>query len=67
MEDWTKNIQMTADDYRKFTDMMLRVQNGEDVERECPFCGGRVAALESEEKKTVIGCDSCDMRIILER
>ena len=34
-----------------------------EAERRCPFCGGRDGLMEQENGHTVIGCDSCDMRI----
>ncbi len=64
--DWTKNCSPQTVDVQKFTDMMQMVRAGEQIEWKCPFCGGKVGLISQDEHLTVIGCDSCDMRINLE-
>ena len=50
----------------EFVSKMEALKAGKKVNWICPFCGGNVTLLEQESSHTVIGCDSCDMRIQLE-
>ena len=58
-EDWTI-------DTAAFVDRMQAVKAGKKIEWKCVFCGGNVGLIARDDTKTVIGCDSCDMRIDLE-
>ena len=53
-------------DTMKFVNMMQEVKSGKKIDWACPFCGGKVGLMEQENGHTVIGCDSCDMRINLD-
>ncbi len=63
---WTKECSPQNTDIKKFTDMMMKVKNSAKIDWNCPFCGGKVSRLEQEGNHTVIGCESCDMRIKLD-
>lgn len=65
-DNWTKKCTTRTVDTMKFVDMMQAVKSGKQVEWACPFCGGKVGLMEQEGGHTVIGCDSCDMRINLD-
>ena len=65
-EEWTKNCTTKTVDTMKFVEMMQAVKSGKKVDWACPFCGGKVGLMEQENGHTVIGCDSCDMRINLD-
>ncbi len=65
-EDWTKDVNISNVDTAAFADLMNKVKEGQDVDWECPFCGGKVGLLEQKGSQTLIGCDSCDMRITLD-
>lgn len=41
----------------------LKRKSGKKIEWKCVFCGGNVGLIARNDTKTVIGCDSCDMRI----
>lgn len=62
-DDWTKVCNRKNVDIANFVKMISAVKAGQEVEWKCPFCGGKVGMLQQEEEHTVIGCDSCDMRI----
>lgn len=64
--DWTKNCSSKNVDLAAFVNKMEAVKAGRKVEWKCPFCGGNVGMIEREGGRTVIGCDSCDMRIRME-
>ncbi len=66
MTDWTKNCTTSTVDIQKFVRMMERTKNGEPVDWNCPFCGGKVRLFESNGGHTVICCEACDMRITLD-
>ena len=65
-ENWTETCTSRTVDIPKFTAMMEAVKEGKDIDWICPFCGGKVGLISSENGKTTIGCGSCDMRIQLE-
>jgi len=65
-EDWTSKCMVRTMDTAAFVDRLQAVKAGRPVEWKCPFCGGNVGLIEQKETKTLIGCDSCDMRIELE-
>lgn len=62
-EDWTKNCSRKNVDTTSFVKMMSEAKAGKEVNWKCPFCGGKVGLMQQEKEHTVIGCDSCDMRI----
>ena len=64
--DWTKNCNTGTVNTAAFVERMEAVKTGKTADWKCPFCGGNVGLIAQEETKTVIGCDSCDMRIQLE-
>lgn len=64
--DWTKNCTARTINTAAFVERMEAVKEGKATDWKCPFCGGNVGLIEQDEVKTVIGCDSCDMRINLE-
>lgn len=64
-ECWTEALKKTNFDTEAFARKLQAVQSGKPVDWTCPFCGGRVVLLEKDDKLTVIGCLSCDMRIRL--
>ena len=61
--DWTERCKKANEE---FVSKMEVLKAGKKVNWICPFCGGNVTLLEQESSHTVIGCDSCDMRIQLE-
>ncbi len=63
--DWMKDCGSSMD-LARFVQKLERVKNGEKIEWSCPFCGGRVGLIGRTGDSTVIGCDSCDMRICLD-
>lgn len=65
-EDWTEYCNRANVDTVEFAEWLQAARSGEHVERSCPFCGGKVGVRLNENGHTVIGCDSCDMRIDLE-
>ena len=65
-EEWTKNCTTKTVDTMKFVEMMQAVKSGKKVDWACPFCGGKVGLMAQGNGHTVIGCDSCDMRINLD-
>ncbi len=65
-DDWTKNCTTKTVDTMKFVEMMQAVKSRKQVDWACPFCGGKVGLMKQEGGHTVIGCDSCDMRINLD-
>lgn len=64
--DWTERCKKTNVNTEEFISKMEALKAGKKVNWICPFCGGNVTLLEQESSHTVIGCDSCDMRIQLE-
>lgn len=64
--DWTERCKKTNVNTEEFVSKMEALKAGKKVNWICPFCGGNVTLLEQESSHTVIGCDSCDMRIQLE-
>lgn len=66
LQDWTKNCDGKQVDLAEFVRKMEVLRGGGTVEWKCPFCGGTVRRMEQEDGHTVIGCDSCDMRIRLD-
>lgn len=64
--DWTERCKKANVDTEEFVSKMEALKAGKKVNWICPFCGGNVTLLEQESSHTVIGCDSCDMRIQLE-
>ena len=65
-ENWTENCSTRTVDTIKFVEMLQAVKSGNPIDWICPFCGGHVGLMEQEKGHTVIGCDSCDMRIELD-
>ena len=64
--DWTERCKKANVNTEEFVAKMEALKAGKKVNWICPFCGGNVTLLEQESSHTVIGCDSCDMRIQLE-
>lgn len=64
--DWTERCKKANVNTEEFVSKMEVLKAGKKVNWICPFCGGNVTLLEQESSHTVIGCDSCDMRIQLE-
>lgn len=64
--DWTERCKKANVNTEEFVSKMEALKAGKKVKWICPFCGGNVTLLEQESSHTVIGCDSCDMRIQLE-
>lgn len=64
--DWTERCKKANVNTEEFVSKMEALKAGKIVNWICPFCGGNVTLLEQESSHTVIGCDSCDMRIQLE-
>lgn len=64
--DWTERCKKANVNTEEFVSKMEALKEGKKVNWICPFCGGNVTLLEQESSHTVIGCDSCDMRIQLE-
>lgn len=64
--DWTERCKKANVNTEEFVSKMEALKAGKKVNWICPFCGGNVTLLEQESSHTVIGCDSCDMRIQLE-
>lgn len=64
--DWTERCKRANVNTEEFVSKMEALKAGKKVNWICPFCGGNVTLLEQESSHTVIGCDSCDMRIQLE-
>ncbi len=65
-EDWIRGCTTQTVDTAAFVDRMQAVKAGKKIEWKCVFCGGNVGLIVQDDTKTVIGCDSCDMRIELE-
>ena len=63
--DWTERCKKANVNTEEFVSKMEALKAGKKVNWICPFCGGNVTLLEQESSHTVIGCDSCDMRIQL--
>ena len=66
VNDWTKDCTPQTVDTVKFIDMMQAVKAGKKINWTCPFCSGKVGLIEQKGGHTLIGCDSCDMRISLD-
>lgn len=64
--DWTERCKKANVNTEEFVSKMEALKAGKKVNWICPFCGGNVTLLEQESSHTVIGCDSCDIRIQLE-
>lgn len=64
--DWTERCKKANVNTEEFVSKMEALKEGKKLNWICPFCGGNVTLLEQESSHTVIGCDSCDMRIQLE-
>lgn len=64
--DWTERCKKANVNTEEFVSKMEALKAGKKVNWICPFCGGNVTLLEQKSSHTVIGCDSCDMRIQLE-
>lgn len=64
--DWTERCKKANVNTEEFVSKKEALKAGKKVNWICPFCGGNVTLLEQESSHTVIGCDSCDMRIQLE-
>ena len=64
--DWTERCKKANVNTEEFVSKMEVLKAGKKVNWICPFCGGNVTLLEQKSSHTVIGCDSCDMRIQLE-
>ena len=64
--EWTERCKKANVNTEEFVSKMEALKAGKKVNWICPFCGGNVTLLEQESSHTVIGCDSCDMRIQLE-
>lgn len=64
--DWTERCKKANVNTEEFVLKMEALKAGKKVNWICPFCGGNVTLLEQKSSHTVIGCDSCDMRIQLE-
>lgn len=64
--DWTERCKKANVNTEEFVSKMEALKAGKKVNWICPFCGGNVTLLEQESSHTVIGCDSCYMRIQLE-
>lgn len=65
-EDWTKTCTTKIMDTMSSVNMMQAVKSGKPVDWKCSFCGGNVVLMKNEEGQTIIGCEECDMCIILE-
>lgn len=63
--DWTERCKKANVNTEEFVSKMEALKAGKKVNWICPFCGGNVTLLEQKSSHTVIGCDSCDMRIQL--
>ena len=64
--DWTERCKKANVNTEEFVSKMEALKAGKKVNWICPFCGGNVTLLFQDSSHTVIGCDSCDMRILLE-
>ena len=64
--DWTERCKKANVNTEEFVSKKEALKAGKKVNWICPFCGGNVTLMEQESSHTVIGCDSCDMRIQLE-
>ena len=53
-------------DITGFVNWMQAAKSGKEIRKVCPFCGGRVGVISNRDGHTVIGCNSCDMRIELD-
>ena len=65
-EDWTSYCNDKNTDIAGFVNWMQEAKSGKEIRKVCPFCGGKVAVISNRDGHTVIGCDSCDMRIELD-
>lgn len=64
--DWPRRANKKTVDIPAFIKKMQAVKAGQDVEWNCPFCGGKVILYENLPGHTTIGCADCDMRINLD-
>ncbi len=62
-EIWTKHCNSKNTNTQEFSGWLQAARTGENIQKICPFCGGNVGILSNIEVHTLIGCDSCDMRI----
>ena len=62
-KDWTKHCNSKNTNTQEFSGWLQAARTGENIQKICPFCGGNVGILSNIEVHTLIGCDSCDMRI----
>ena len=65
-EGWTSYCNDRNTDITGFVNWMQAAKSGKEIRKVCPFCGGRVGVISNRDGHTVIGCDSCDMRIELD-
>lgn len=65
-EDWTSYCNDRNTDITGFVNWMQAAKSGKEIRKVCPFCGGRVGGISNRDGHTVIGCNSCDMRIELD-
>ena len=64
--DWTKYCSSKDINTQEFSGWLQAARAGENIQKICPFCGGKVGILSNSQGHTLIGCDSCDMRIELD-
>ena len=65
-KNWTETCGGKKTDLSHFSTWMQAARDGCLIKKICPFCGGNVGVLSRDSQKTIIGCDSCDMRITLD-
>ena len=64
-EHWTEEYSGMDIDVSGFIHDMEGIINGSKQKWVCPFCGGNVYLVSSEDGEHRIGCDGCDMTIDL--
>ena len=64
-EHWTEEYSGIDIDVSGFIHDMEGIINGSKQKWVCPFCGGNLYLVSSEDREHRIGCDGCDMTIDL--
>ena len=65
-EHWTEEYSEMDIDVNGFIHDMEGIINGSKQKWVCPFCGGNLYLVSSENREHRIGCDGCDMTIDLD-
>lgn len=65
-QDWAEYCNSKNTNTQEFSGWLQAARAGEKIQKICPFCGGKVGIISNIDGHTLIGCDSCDMRIELD-